>query len=112
VGQPGPARTQSFPQGGELVIENSVNQARVSGGGCICASRRLPGIPRVREAREGRPDLASYLAAKSSRRLLMNGSAFSARLRQRLACSFKKELSIFDSDTTNDLTSHGLLGFF
>lgn len=35
----------------------------------------------------------------------MNGSAFSARLRQRFACSFKKELSIFDSNTTNALNN-------
>ena len=34
----------------------------------------------------------------------MNGSAFSARRRQRFACSFKKELSIFDPNTNDDLT--------
>jgi hypothetical protein len=66
----------------------------------------------MREAREGRPNLSSYFAAKSSRRFFMKGSAFSARLRQRFACSFEKELSIFNSNTTNDLTLHDLPGFF
>jgi hypothetical protein len=76
------------------------NQAPASGCPCIHDSRRLLGIPKVRGVREGKPDLASYLAAKSSRRRFMNGSAFSARLRQRSACSFKNELSIFDSNAT------------
>ena len=35
----------------------------------------------------------------------MNGSAFSARLRQRSACSFKNELSIFHPNATNALNS-------
>ena len=76
------------------------NQLRVSGS---CASMRLPGIPRVRTAREGRPSLSSYFSARSSRRLFMNGSAFSARLRHRSACSFKNELSISTLNATNEL---------
>ena len=44
-------------------------QLRVSGG---CASMRLPGIPRVRTARDGRPSLSSYFSARSSRRLFVN----------------------------------------
>ncbi len=46
------------------------------------------------EAREGWPSRSSYFAARSNSRLLVNSSALSARLRQRAACSFKKELSI------------------
>jgi hypothetical protein len=53
----------------------------------------------VRVAREGRSSLSSYLAAKSSRRLFVNQSAFSARWRQRSACSFKNELSIVGLNT-------------
>jgi hypothetical protein len=79
------------------------NQAPASGCLCIHDSRRLMGVPKVRGAREGGLDLASYLAAKSSRRRFMNGSAFSARLRQRSACSFKNELSTFDSNATSQL---------
>jgi hypothetical protein len=48
----------------------------------------------AREAREGAPSLWSYFAARSSRRLFVNLSAFSARLRHRSACSFINELSI------------------
>jgi hypothetical protein len=33
----------------------------------------------------------------------MNGSAFSASLRQRSACSFRNELSIFDPNATHHL---------
>ena len=72
---------------------------------CNRASRRLAGIPRERVAGDGRPSLSSYLPAKSSRRFFMNGSAFSARLRQRSACSFKNELSIFHPNATNALNS-------
>lgn len=78
------------------------NQLRES---CNRASRRLAGIPRERVAGDGRPSLSSYLPAKSSRRFFMNGSAFSARLRQRSACSFKNELSIFHPNATNALNS-------
>jgi hypothetical protein len=77
------------------------NQEPAFGCPCIHDSRRLMGVPKVRGVREGRLDLASYLAAKSSRRRFMNGSAFSARLRQRSACSFKNELSTFDSNATD-----------
>ena len=73
--------------------------------GCPCkrASSRLPGIPKVRRGFEGRSDLASYLNAKSRRRRFMNGSAFSASVRQRSACSLKNELSIFDSNAAHYL---------
>jgi hypothetical protein len=57
-------------------------------------SGRLTGIWRMREAREGSPDMWSYLAARSNRRFLVNWSALSARLRQRAAISFRDELSI------------------
>jgi hypothetical protein len=66
------------------------NQLRFS---CSRASRRLVVIAIVRETREGRSRLSSYFAARSNRRLFMNGSAFSARLRHRSACSLIKELS-------------------
>jgi hypothetical protein len=79
------------------------NQVPAYGCPCIHDSRRLMGVPKVRGAREGELDLASYLAAKPSRRRFMNGSAFSARLRQRSACSFKNELSTFDSNATSQL---------
>jgi hypothetical protein len=39
------------------------------------------------DAREGWLILESYLAARSNKRLLVNSSALSARLRQRAACS-------------------------
>ena len=55
------------------------------------ASRRLP---KLREATEGRLNLSSYFAARSNKRLLVNGSAFSARLRQRSACSLRKAISM------------------
>ena len=57
-------------------------------------SGRLTGILRMREAREGWPDMWSYSAARSNRRFLMNWSALSARLRQRADISFRSELSI------------------
>jgi hypothetical protein len=84
-----------LPRAG-ILIARKANQAPASGCLCIHDSRRLMGVPKVRGVREGRPDLASYLAANSSRRRFMNGSAFSAKLRQRSACSFKNELSILD----------------
>jgi hypothetical protein len=88
-----------LPRAG-ILIARKANQAPASGCLCIHDSRRLMGVPKVRGVREGRPDLASYLAANSSRRRFMNGSAFSAKLRQRSACSFKNELSTFDSNAT------------
>jgi hypothetical protein len=71
--------------------------------GCLCkrASRRLPGIPKVRRVFRGRSDLASYFNARFRRRCFMKGSAFSASVRQRSACCFKNELSIFDSNATH-----------
>jgi hypothetical protein len=54
-----------------------------------------------REAREGCPSLFSYFSARSSRRRLVNGSAFSARPRHRSACSFKSEVSILAPNATH-----------
>jgi hypothetical protein len=93
AGCPGDAR--------DVPRKGMANQAPASGCLCIHDSRRLMGVPKVRGVREGRPDLASYFAANSSRRRFMNGSAFSAKLRQRSACSFKNELSTFDSNATD-----------
>ena len=57
----------------ESVLDGALHhhgdQLRVSGS---CASMRLPGIPRVRTARDGRPSLSSYFSARSSRRLFVN----------------------------------------
>src|SRR6267142_5771153 len=61
---------------------------------CEEASAGLTHALMTSEAREGCPSRSSYLAARSNSRLLVNSSALSARLRQRAACSFKKELSI------------------
>jgi hypothetical protein len=94
----GPWARENRPERGWIF---KANQEPAYGCPCIHDSRRLTGVPKVRRVREGRLDLASYLAAKSSRRRFMNGSAFSARLRQRSACSFKNELSTFDSYATD-----------
>ncbi len=90
---------RSLPAANDSVPGNQLRES------CNRASRRLAGIPRERVAGDGRPSLSSYLPAKSSRRVFMNGSAFSARLRQRSACSFKNELSIFHPNATNALNS-------
>jgi hypothetical protein len=74
----------------------NANQVLASRAGCSLASGKLVATPRDREAREGRPNLSSYLSASSCSRLFVNGSAFSASLRQRVACSFRKELSASD----------------
>jgi hypothetical protein len=60
---------------------------------CEEASAGLTHALMTWEAREGWPSRSSYFAARSNSRLLVNSSALSARLRQRAACSFKKELS-------------------
>jgi hypothetical protein len=52
------------------------------------------GCPIVREALEGLPALASYLSARSRRRFLVNGSAFSARSRASTARRLKNSMSI------------------
>src|SRR5450830_1265758 len=62
------------------------------------------------DAREGWFNFRSYLAARSNKRLLVNSSALSARLRQRAACCFKKELSIYPPDATNGLILHSATG--
>jgi hypothetical protein len=70
------------------------------------ASIRLPGMPKVRGGpRKERSNLASYRTARSSKRRLMNGSAFSARKRQCAACCFKNSLSI----TTHPWTQQTLI---
>jgi hypothetical protein len=67
----------------------------------------------AREAREGRIDSPSYLTARSRSRLFVNSSAFSARLRQRAACSFRNELSIETPNTTlNELRRLPHLTFY
>jgi hypothetical protein len=64
-------------------------------------------------AREDLPDsLPSYLAARSNRRLFVNSSAFSARLRQSAACAFRNDSSIYATQNATDaLTSHDMPGF-
>ena len=64
-------------------------------------------------AREDLPDsLPSYLAARSNRRLFVNSSAFSARLRQSAACAFRDDSSIYATQNATDaLTLHDMPDF-
>ncbi len=66
---------------------------------------RGTGCPIPREARKGLgpPALASYLSARSRRRFLVNGSAFSAKLRASTARCLKNSLSI---DTPTQRCQH------
>jgi hypothetical protein len=94
---------QGRPAGRGPVICSSLTKTQATSVRACCnrASKRLPGIERVCEARDWLPALASYSSARSRRRRFVNLSAISARLRHRAACSFRNELSIKNPDATN-----------
>ena len=93
----GPWARENRPERGWIF---KANQEPAYGCPCIHDSRRLTGAPKVRRVFEEMFDLASYLDARFTRRCFVKGSAFSASERQRSACSFKNELSTFDSNAT------------